>query len=75
MNMNATECFEQAEDIKRALAKSIFVFNENNHLQLTVSQSVSEKKRSDADARAVLQRAEESLQAACKFTHNITVKA
>lgn len=75
MNANATESFEQAEEIRRMLAKSIFIFNENNHLQLTVSQCVSEKKRSDADAEAVLARAEENLQKACKFTRNITVKA
>lgn len=72
---NLTESFEKAEDIRRLLAKSIFVFNENNHLQLTVSQCVSEKKRSDSNALAVLQRAEENLKKACKFTRNITIKA
>ena len=75
MNSNVTESFEQAEEIRRLLAKSIFIFNENNHLQLTISQCVSEKKRSDADAMAVLSRAEENLRKACKFTRNITVKA
>lgn len=74
-NMNATESFEKAENIRRSIAKSIFVFNENNNLQLTVSQCISEKKRSDANSMAVLVRAEESLQKACKFTRNITVKA
>lgn len=74
-NKNMAESYEQAEEIRRALAKSIFIFNENNHLQLTVSQCVSEKKRSDADAKAVLARAEENLQKACKFTRNITIKA
>ncbi len=74
-NMNASESFEKAENIRRNIAKSIFVFNENNNLQLTVSQCVSEKKRSDADSMAVLVRAEESLQKACKFTRNITIKA
>ena len=74
-NENAAESFVRAENIRRVLAKSIFIFNENNHLQLTVSQCVSEKKRSDADAEAVLKRAETNLQKACKFTRNITVKA
>ncbi len=74
-NMNASESFEKAENIRRSIAKSIFVFNENNNLQLTVSQCVSEKKRSDANAYAVLTRAEENLQKACKFTRNITIKA
>lgn len=74
-NSNASECFGYAEDIRRVLAKSIFVFNENNHLQLTVSQCVSEKKRSDANSQEVLLRAEENLQKACKFTRNITIKA
>lgn len=75
MNANAAESFEKAEEVRRILAKSVFVFNENNHLQLTVSQCVSEKKRSDADAAAVLVRAEENLQKACRFTRNITIKA
>lgn len=75
LNSNATESFGYAEEIRRGLAKSIFIFNENNHLQLTVSQCVSEKKRSDADSLAVLERAEENLQKACKFTRNITIKA
>ena len=75
MNVNVNECFNIAEEIRRSIAKSIFIFNENNHLQLTVSQSVSEKKRSDTDAYSVLQRAENSLQKACKFTGNISVKA
>ncbi|MCM1323490.1 MAG: hypothetical protein NC218_04950 [Acetobacter sp.] len=75
LNFNAPESFEKAEDIRRSLVKSIFVFNENNHLQLSVSQCVSEKKRSDIDALAVLERAEENLQKACKFTRNITIKA
>ena len=51
------------------------IFNENNHLQLTVSQCVSEKKRSDINTEVVLQRAEVALKKACKFTRNITVKA
>jgi GGDEF domain-containing protein len=74
-NYNVSECFDFAEDIRRLIAKSVFVFNENNHLQLTVSQCVSEKKRSDAGAAMVLERAEENLKKACKFTHNITVRA
>ena len=74
-NANTSESFEDAENIRRLLAKSIFVFNENNHLQLTVSQCVSEKKRSDFGAQTVLSRAEKTLKKACKFTRNITVKA
>ena len=75
MNINMSECFVRAENIRRMIATSIFIFNESNHLQLTVSQCVSEKKRSDIDAEVVLQRAEASLQKACKFTRNITVKS
>lgn len=75
MNINANECFQKVDDIRRSLVKSIFIFNENTHLQLTVSQCVSEKKRSDADSLVVLERAEKNLQNACKFTRNITVKA
>ncbi len=75
MNLKANDCFEKAEEIRRAIATSIFIFNENNHLQLTVSQCVSEKKRSDINTEVVLQRAEVALKKACKFTRNITVKA
>ncbi len=75
MNINMNDCFVKAEEIRRMIATSIFIFNENNHLQLTVSQCVCEKKRSDANAEVVLQRAETSLQKACKFTRNITVKS
>ena len=74
-NINTKACFEKAEEIRRAIATSIFIFNEGNHLQLTVSQCVSETRRSDADALTVISRAETSLQKACKFTRNITVKA
>lgn len=74
-NSNAADSFEVADEIRRTLVKSIFVFNENNHLQLTVSQCISEKKRSDSDATTVLLRAEQSLKNACKFTRNITIKA
>ena len=75
-NMNATETFEIADEIRRTLAKSIFIYDENNNLQLTVSQCISEKKRSDGeDASNVLLRAETNLQKACQFTRNITIKA
>lgn len=74
-NINAAEGFDIAEDIRRTIAKSIFVFNENNRVQLTVSQCISEFRRSDAGAMGVLRRAEENLKKACKFTRNITVKA
>ncbi len=75
LNLKTNECFEMAEEIRRAIATSIFIFNENNHLQLTISQGVSEKKRSDINTEVVLQRAEIALKKACKFTRNITVKA
>ncbi len=75
LNLKTNECFEKAEEIRRAIATSIFIFNENNHLQLTVSQCVSEKKRSDINTEVVLTRAETALKKACKFTRNITVKA
>ena len=74
-NINTKACFEKAEEIRRAIATSIFIFNEGNHLQLTVSQCVSETRRSDENALTVISRAETSLQKACKFTRNITVKA
>lgn len=75
MNIGTNDCFQRVEDIRRTLVKSVFVFNENTHLQLTVSQCVSEIKRSDADSLVVVERAEKNLQNACKFTRNITVKA
>lgn len=74
-NINAAEGFDIAEEIRRTIAKSIFIFDENNRVQLTVSQCISEFRRSDAGAMGVLRRAEENLKKACKFTRNITVKA
>ena len=74
-NINAAEGFDIAEDVRRTIAKSIFVFNENNRVQLTVSQCISEFRRSDAGGIGVLHRTEENLKKACKFTRNITVKA
>jgi len=74
-NINAAEGFDIAEDIRRAIAKSIFIFNENNRVQLTVSLCISEFRRSDAGAMGVLSRTEENLKKACQFTRNITVKA
>ena len=75
VNLNANDSFNQIEEIRRSIAKSIFVFNEANHLQLSASLCVSEKKRSDTDSNDVLIRAEEGLKKACKFTHNITIKS
>lgn len=74
-NINTIACFDKAEEIRRSIATSIFIFNENNHLQLTVSQCVGEIKRSDAGPLVLLTRVEQGLQKACKFTRNITVKS
>ncbi|MBR5154106.1 MAG: hypothetical protein IKW58_00085 [Alphaproteobacteria bacterium] len=74
-NINTLACFDKAEEIRRSIATSIFIFNETNHLQLTISQCVGEIKRSDAGPQVLVNRVETELQKVCKFTRNITVKS
>lgn len=71
-NEDKKTCFEYLENIRRSIAVSEFVLNSNHLVKLTISSGVSEKKRSDADAQAVLMRACEAVQRTYKFTQNMT---
>ena len=60
------------EDIRRLIAKTEFVFTKKKILKLTITPVVSEKRRSDVDAKAVLLRMHESFQQRYSFTQNMT---
>lgn len=67
------EAFAKAEEIRRKIAGLSFEYSSSaKPLKLTVSCSVSEKKRSDAGAVEVLLRADKALRKTLKFSHNVT---
>lgn len=75
-NENKNESFVHLEEIRRAIAAASFVLNpRRNPLKITISASVSEKKRSDANHVEVLVRARKILQKTRSFSHNVTSKA
>lgn len=75
-NEGKKESFERMENIRRAIASSSFILNNRKRtIKLTVSGSVSEKKRSDANAFEVLVRARKVLQKTLSFSHNVTSQA
>lgn len=71
-NEDKKQALQYVEDFRRSVAGSEFVLSKNNVLKVTVSAGLSEKKRSDANVQAVLDRAREVLQKTYKFTQNIT---
>ena len=66
------EAYAITEDIRRLIAKTEFVLSKKKILKLTITPVVSEKRRSDVDAHAVLLRMHESFQQKYKFTQNMT---
>ena len=67
------EAFNQDETIRRRIAGLEFKYSAKaKPLKLTVSCSVSEKKRSDAGAVEVLMRADKAMRKTLKFSHNVT---
>jgi diguanylate cyclase (GGDEF)-like protein len=74
-NEDKKKSFEYLENIRRSIASSEFVINSKQSVRMTISSGVSEKKRSDADADAVLLRAREAFQKTYKFTQNVTSMA
>ncbi len=71
---NAT--FNRLENIRRAVASSAFFLpHKKRPIKITVSASVSDKKRSDADVYEVLARTRKALQKTLSFSHNVTSKA
>lgn len=68
--------YARLEKIRRAVASAEFIFKGNNKpLKLTVSCSISEKKRSDANSYDVLSRAHKAMQKTHQFSQNVTSKA
>lgn len=69
------QTYQYLENIRREIAGTTFVLNKKRSVKITISAGVSEKKRSDADAEAVLTRTRDVLQKAYKFTQNMTSMA
>lgn len=75
-NEDKNEGFARLEKIRRAIASAEFMLGHRKKpLKLTVSCSVSEKKRSDANSIEVLVRTRKAMQKTYKFTQNVTSKA
>lgn len=70
--LDVKQTYEAMEDIRRQIAGTEFVFKKNKSVKLTITPVVSEKRRSDADALAVLQRMHENFHQKYRFTQNIT---
>ena len=68
--------FNRLENIRRSIASSVFMLpGKKRPVKITVSGSISDKKRSDADVYEVLARTRKALQKTLKFSHNVTSKA
>lgn len=68
--------FNRLDEIRRSIAAAEFMLSSRKKpLKITVSCSIAEKKRSDADVFEVFIRARRILQKTYKFTQNITSKA
>lgn len=68
--------FGRLDEIRRSIAAAEFMLSgRKKPLKITVSCSIAEKKRSDADVFEVFIRARRILQKTYKFTQNITSKA
>lgn len=74
-NETKNESYVHMEEIRRKVASSNFALRwRKKPIKITVSGSISEKKRSDATAYEVLKRAHKVLQKTYKFTQNVTTK-
>ncbi len=74
-NEDKKQSYEYLETIRRTIAGAEFVLDRHQIVKVTISAGVSEKKRSDANVDAVLERTRKALQKTYKFTQNITSKA
>lgn len=75
-NEDKNAAYEQMEQIRRAVASAEFMLSKSKKpVKLTISGSVSEKKRSDANALEVLSRTRKALQKTSAFSFNVTSKA
>lgn len=75
-NEDKNSSFEKIERIRRAIAASGFMLKSyRKPIRLTVSASISEKKRSDSNSVEVLSRTRKALQKTKEFSQNVTTKA
>lgn len=74
-NEDKKQSYEYLENIRRRVAASEFVLKNKKIVKITISAGVSEKKRSDSNAGAVLVRTRGVLQKAYRFTQNMTSQA
>lgn len=75
-NEGKNETFDKLENIRRSIAGTEFILSERKKpIKLTISASVSDKKRSDANSFEVLVRARKVLEKTNKFSQNVTTKA
>ena len=75
-NEDKNAAYEQMEQIRRAVASAEFMLSKSKKpVKLTISGSISEKKRSDANALEVLSRTRKALQKTSAFSFNVTSKA
>lgn len=70
--INQKEIYEVFETIRRAVAGSEFALSGHPQpIKITISGGVAEKRRTDANADAVLTRADSDMQKTLKFTGNV----
>lgn len=68
--------FNNVDEIRRSIASAEFIISKRKKpLKITVSCTVTDKKRSDTDVFEVFMRARKVLQKSYKFTQNITSRA
>ena len=74
-NIGKNDAYTQMEQIRRSIASASFMLsNFRKPIKLTITASVSEKKRSDATALEALERTYKTLQETIKFSQNVTSK-
>ena len=71
-NSDVRQTYEMMENIRRLIASTEFVSLKKKAIKLTITPVVSEKRRSDANAKAVLLRMHENFRQKYKFTQNMT---
>lgn len=74
-NEDARHTKEYADNIRRNIASSEFVFTNNTSVKITISVCVSEKTRKDLNAAEVINRAHTALQKNSNFNGNVTTIA
>lgn len=71
-DLDIKEAYEQMEKVRRLVAGTEFVLPSKKVVKITITPAVSEKRRSDANAEAVLNRMYEMFYPRYRFTQNMT---